>query len=309
MEPGCSVVIPTRDCLPYLKEAIRSVIEQAFQPLELIVVDDGSTDGTGEWLSRLAVDCDELVALQGPAKGPASARNLAISKARYSHVAFLDADDIWYPGKLAEQMRWHFEQPNALFSFTDYRHVGMAGEDLGTCFEFWQGHLNARPEEHYQLLQDPLAALLSTNIVGTSSVVAKTEALRYANGFATALPSAEDWDLWLKLAEKGAVGISGTVTMDYLMRPGSETQKRQARIDAMNTIIARYEDNASPAVQAALKKARANILVATAEKELEEGNPSAALRTHIKAAMLNPDKRTLHAVLSDAKALLVSKSA
>ncbi|WP_180980955.1 glycosyltransferase family 2 protein [Pseudovibrio exalbescens] len=301
MPTGCSVVIPTKDCLVYLQQAIQSVMEQSFEPLELIVVDDGSTDGTLPYLEKLARSNDKLVVLSGPGKGPALARNMAIEQARYSHIAFLDADDIWYPNKLGPQLAWHQAYSDAVFSFTDYRHLDPHGVDMGTCFEFWRNQFQQLPPRAFEMFPEALSRLLAANIVGTSTVVAKTETLRNANGFATDLPSAEDWDLWLRLAASGPVGISGTVAMDYLVRPGSETKKRAARIQAMQTICARYEQERAPAVQNALKKARANIWVAQAEMQREEGHPAAALRAHLRAAMLDPQRKTFVAMLADAK--------
>ena len=77
---------------------------QAIEDLEILVVDDGSTDGTGEWLAKEAFLDRRIIPLQADGGGPGFARNLAISHARAPLVAFLDADDLWWPHKLARQL-------------------------------------------------------------------------------------------------------------------------------------------------------------------------------------------------------------
>ena len=102
-----SVIIPTYNRSDFLKEAIESVLEQTYQPFELIVVDDGSTDDTASVLSCYAGKISALSAYHG---GPSAARNYGIKAARGDYIAFLVSDDIWLPGKLSAQIR--FFQPN-----------------------------------------------------------------------------------------------------------------------------------------------------------------------------------------------------
>ncbi|MTI18903.1 glycosyltransferase family 2 protein [Rhodobacteraceae bacterium RKSG542] len=308
-EVPCSVVIPTKDCLEYLEDALQSVLAQEVEGLEIIVIDDGSSDGTDEFLKKFAESNSGLVVIDGPGQGPAVARNIAIERASSDLIAFLDADDVWYPGKLREQIAWHREHPDASFSFTNYRHINEVGDDLGGCFEFWERRVKLPVSEDFTTLEDAQAVVLAANIVGTSTVVAKTESLRIANGFAKELPSAEDWDLWLKLCDLGPVGISARVFMDYLMRAGSETSKREARIEAMVLILSRYEGTEDSRLQQAVKKAQANLSVAKAENFREQGNLSESLREHVKALWLQPDKRTAIAALADAKDCLLKRSA
>lgn len=121
--PRCSVVIPTYNCLDFLPLAIASVRVQAIEDLEILVVDDGSTDGTGEWLAKEAFLDRRIIPLQADGEGPGFARNLAISHARAPLVAFLDADDLWWPHKLARQLGYHELNQDVGLSFTDYLHV------------------------------------------------------------------------------------------------------------------------------------------------------------------------------------------
>ncbi|MDP2057994.1 MAG: glycosyltransferase family A protein, partial [Thiobacillus sp.] len=96
-----SVVMPCYNAAPYVEEAIESVLGQGYPQVELIVVDDGSTDGSTEILQRLATDHSARITLiyQNRA-GPFAARNRALAHANGNYIAFLDADDTWHPDAL-----------------------------------------------------------------------------------------------------------------------------------------------------------------------------------------------------------------
>jgi hypothetical protein len=130
-------------------------------------------------------------------------------------------------------------------------------------------------------------------------VIATRAALQNANGFATDLQSAEDWGLWLKLANRGKVAVSNAVTMNYLMRPNGETQNRPGRIAAMKGIIAPYETRDDPGTRRACKAARARINIAEAEYMRLSGAYWSAAKAHFGAFVSNPKKRTARAALSD----------
>src|SRR5258708_38459 len=93
-----SVIIPTYNRLNFLKHAINSIRGQNYDGYEIIVVDDGSIDGTSEYLASLG---NEVKWLRQENRGPAAARNVGATKATGSYIAFLDSDDVWLPWVLA----------------------------------------------------------------------------------------------------------------------------------------------------------------------------------------------------------------
>lgn len=289
---SCSVVIPTRDCLPYLKAALMSVAAQDVS-VEVIVVDDGSSDGTREWLeTQRALDL-RIISSEGI--GPARARNIAIEAARGELIAFLDADDFWWPGKLRAQIAAHQAHPDAAMSFSDYVHFDPSGALHGTSFEFW----SFTPRERaYHVLAEAEAVLLAANLAGTSTVIARRDLLLRARGFSSELPSAEDWDLWLRLAQMGEILVSGAVTTSYLMRPGGETHKRGARIAALEMILSRYVQTGGPLAKASAS-ARGRLLAGQAEWARERGEPWQALAWRTRAWKALREKRLLRAAASD----------
>ena len=298
-KPVCSVIIPAFNCREFLPAALHSVAAQAISPVETLVLDDGSTDGTWEYLQSAKRNFPGLVTVRGGNIGPAEGRNLLISMAKSDLIAFLDADDHWWPNKLKSQIAFHLTNPDVVLSFTDYMHIDTSGITHGTAFDFWKPQFLTGRTGGYSRINHPLAELLSCNPVGTSTVMARKAALQNANGFAKSMPSAEDWDLWLRLAEHGSVAASRSVTMSYLQRPGSLTASREARLQAMRIIIDRYAAHQGQGMPAARKRALARYHAARAEHHRTGQNWLRAAGAHLQACSEAPSKRLALALIAD----------
>jgi len=186
--PQVSVIIPTRNRGEYLGAALKSVLGQRFGDFEVIVVDDaGSAGGTG-----CAENCrDPRVRLLRHAqrRGGAAARNTGIAAARAPYIAFLDDDDEWYPDKLALQMGLIESRPAHVGAVYSGYHIVQGERILGQMIPAQSGKLGT--------------ALMSENLIGgTSSVLARRRALDDVGGFDERLASFQDYDLWLRLAQK-----------------------------------------------------------------------------------------------------------
>ncbi|MGB8840688.1 MAG: glycosyltransferase family A protein, partial [Aliidongia sp.] len=204
-----SVIIPNYNCRPYLPTALDSVRRQALTDYEIIVVDDGSTDGSAEWLAAEATRDPHLVILTLPGRrnGPSIARNAGIAAARAPIVAFLDADDFWYPDAIADRLALHEADPSAVLSFGDFRSVSPEGRDLGTYFAYRRhfhrwigGRRGVLP-----LGRQAIAMIFAEAVCGTSTVLAARDALRAIGGFRADLIYSQDWECWLRLAGQGSV--------------------------------------------------------------------------------------------------------
>lgn len=185
MGRGVSVVIPTYNLAQFLPEAVASVRAQQWPGLEIIVVDDGSTDGTPEILERLARE-GGLRWFRQENAGAAAARNRGIQEASGSWVAFLDADDFWLPGKLAAQFEALERKPSAAFSYTD---VLVRREDGS------EGEL-ACPRAERTLFEK----LLSGNVFATPTALVRRDCFEEVGLFDPSLRTGEDWDMWLRLS-------------------------------------------------------------------------------------------------------------
>ena len=299
LDARVSVIIPNRNNLDTLPAALQSVGLQHFPGIEIIVIDDGSTDGSREWLAHMAQETPHLRVRHTESLGPAEARNAGISIASAPIIAFLDSDDVWLRGKLRVQVEYMERNPQIGFTFTDYRHLGPDGEDRGTCFEYWKSPFRRQPPTHFFEIEQAESELLGCNLVGTSTVAVRKSLLQNANGFATDLVSAEDWDLWLRLASLAPVAACSMVATQYLMRPGSLTSRSEDRITAMRQIIARYEHSPDLLMRKALRKVTARLLRARAEIDRARSAFPAAAKAEMMALFAEPDRRILRAVAGD----------
>ncbi len=200
-EPLVSVVIPAYNAAPFIRRAIDSVLAQTWKKLEIIVVDDGSTDETAAIASSYG---KPVTLVQKPNGGPSSARNLGIRKSRGDWIAFLDADDYWLPEKLERQVILLREK--AELGFCSTATLVMTPE--GKTERIW-------PCPHID--KDLLHTLFEENaaIAGsTSSVLIRRDALPPRGPFDETLQGVEDTDLWMRLAAKsGYECISAPLTV------------------------------------------------------------------------------------------------
>jgi glycosyltransferase involved in cell wall biosynthesis len=202
-----SVVIPTRDRSRLLALTLHSVCWQRGVDLEVVVVDDGSTDDTAETVAAFADPRIRLVR-QPVAQGVSAARNRGIAEAQGRWVAFLDDDDLWAPDKLVRQLE--------------------AARGTGRAWVY-TGAVNV--DQHLQVLEggpppppDRVVELLgSYNPVpaGASNVIVHADTLTRAGAFDRGLRRTEDWDLWIRLARLGPPAWVCHPLTAYRMHPAS----------------------------------------------------------------------------------------
>ena len=182
--PLISVIIPTYNRQGFLLQAVESVFKQTFSDYELIVIDDGSTDGTGEGLKPYE---NRLQYIYRENRGVSAARNTGLQAARGDWIAFLDSDDYWLPAKLETQVRFFAENPRALICQTE---------------EIWIRHgRRVNPhKKHRKFSGDIFSPSLIRCIVSPSAVMIRREFLNQTGPFDESLPACEDYDLWLRIS-------------------------------------------------------------------------------------------------------------
>jgi glycosyltransferase involved in cell wall biosynthesis len=188
--PQISVIIPTCNRAGFVAGAIKSALAQSLRDLEIIVVDDGSTDNTAAVIESLHQP--GLVYLRHDRRlGGAAARNTGILHSRGEYVAFLDDDDEWYPEKLARQMDVMLSSPREVGGvYTGYFIVDRNDDQI-------RGQVV--PTERGDLYE----ALLAGNCIGgTSSMLLRRACFEEIGLFDERLPSFQDYDLWLRVARK-----------------------------------------------------------------------------------------------------------
>lgn len=302
--PDISIIIPNFNCASFLPGCFASIRQQNLSHYEVLVVDDGSTDGSMAYLRSEASVWPELRIFEQHRQGPGAARNLAAQHAKAALLAFLDADDWWAPAKLVKQIRFHQQNPEVGLSFTDYQHIEeQTQQAMVGCFEYWpefSHYLQARPRQGcFEKLPHAEAMLLAENVVGTSSVVVRRSAFMAVAGFDTSLPSASDWDLWLKISKIADVGFSRDCLMYYLQRSGSVSSNFSRRFAAVDTILNRYLPDITqswPAQARAAEHARE-----VARHEMHSGNKKyiKACGSALAAWRMKPSTHHLKSAVKD----------
>jgi glycosyltransferase involved in cell wall biosynthesis len=203
--PAVTVITPVWNADATLAEAVASVRMQTRSDWEMILIDDGSTDGSAALAESLAAGEPRLRLLSlGANRGPAAARNAGLRAARGRFIAFLDADDRWHPEKLAVQIGY-MEATGAPFTFAAVRRITADGRPLGVL------PAPARVDH---------ARLLKGNVIPCQT--AAYDAGHFGRVEMPDLPRRQDYGLWLKLLARGgeAHGLP-EVLADWRMRPGS----------------------------------------------------------------------------------------
>ena len=182
--PRVSVIIPTFNRGWILEEAVDSVLAQTFRDFELIVVDDGSTDDTRQRLQRYG---RRIKCVRQPNQGVSAARNAGLRRSAGELIALLDSDDLWEPAKLARQVAFFEDHPEAQICQTA---------------ETWiRRGRRVNPKRRHRKpsgwIFEPSLALC---LVSPSAVMMRRALLETMGGFDVSLPACEDYDLWLRVS-------------------------------------------------------------------------------------------------------------
>lgn len=181
-----SVVIPTYNRVAYITRALDSVAAQTCPPLEIIVVDDGSTDGTADMLRR---DYPRVKVIRQANRGVSHARNTGIGAASGDWIAFLDSDDAWLPEKLARQLRALAEHPKRC---------------IVHCDEVWirRGIRVNQKAKHRKYGGHIFAKCLPLCVISPSASLINRSVFDEVGMFDESLPACEDYDMWLRICAR-----------------------------------------------------------------------------------------------------------
>lgn len=215
-----SAIVPVFNAAAYIHETLTSLFHQETPLVEIIVVDDGSYDNTCEIVEKLA-ETDSRVKLYrfSSNQGVSSARNFGIQAASGSWILFLDSDDIADKRLLAKQLSRIQQLVNegygeVLLIHSAYQQIDATGRTLNSASRWKQ----VMPHEMFGYF------LLRNHIITTSGVLVRKDALVQTGGFNPQLRYAEDWDLWLRLAQKGGFGYVDEPLV-FVRRHGHNTSK------------------------------------------------------------------------------------
>lgn len=231
-----SVIIPAYKAVLTIERALASVAAQTLKPERVIVVDDGSGDGTFKKAEAFKEQFNgtELRVLSQNNRGAGAARNRAINEATGDWLAFLDADDEWLPDKLAISMEAIYKH-NIVLVAHNYFAVNGSQKKLVVC--------NAR----YEAAANPYCGLYRKGFLATSSVVVRRDAVIEAGGFDETLETAQDFDLWLKILKKKNVSfrVEPNALLNYFVTPRSITSHTARRLDCTLRVAIKHAPSRS----------------------------------------------------------------
>jgi glycosyltransferase involved in cell wall biosynthesis len=246
-----STIIPTYNRADLVGRAIISALRQSEPGDEVIVVDDGSTDGTEQVVVQYL---DRIKYIRLPHSGAGVARNRGVRKAQNDLIAFLDSDDEWMPGKLALQRNFMRKRPDILFCFSDFAVKNELGKEEHHYLANW--HKDKRtwdeilgPGVYYSTYSslspnyddfrihvgNIYTSELTANYIFTGTLMVRRREAGETLHFGEGLPTFEDWECFGRLARKGPAAYFDCETAWQMSHTGS----RLTQSDSLNTALAR----------------------------------------------------------------------
>lgn len=287
--PTVSVIIPCYNGERYIREAVDSALDQTHSTVQVIVVNDGSTDRTAAILDEFG---DRITIVNQPNRGLASARNAALPVARGEWLAFLDADDCWVAHKLERQLQLADDAVDLIY--TDRVNVGDRG---------------GLPELHSELFSlyegDVFFDLLAIgNVITASSVLMRRAAFIKLGGFFLGAPGTEDWDLWVRVAAHGTIRVCREPLVFYRLHCSnmSRTDSRMRTSRIAVTRRALEHPRGRTLTRSQRRRIWCKTLMSNAADAFRSGNSLAALGINLLAAgywpfAVRPYKESLRALL------------
>jgi len=218
-QPLVSIIIPLYNSEKYITQALDSVFAQDYPNMEVIVVNDGSTDDS---INRLSPYLDKIILINQGNSGAAAARNTGIIRSLGEYIAFLDADDIWLPGKITAQVEFLESNSNSDFSVVHSNSVRWSVKDRGPIdmtFDF-RSLPNKLPDVHSGWI---LKNMVEHHCICLNTLMIKQPCFAYTGLFNESLVIGEDTDMWIRLATKLKIHKISDVYAVYRINPSSIT--------------------------------------------------------------------------------------
>ena len=223
-----SVIIPTYNREAVIERSVRSVLQQTYSNLEVIIVDDGSTDNTEQVIAQIR---DERIRyIKQENGGASSARNAGVKHATADLIAFQDSDDYWHPDKLEKQMAYWQQHPECDLIYCAFVTNFANGASPKVPAEGTWGELSG----------DIFRTLIVNNTIGTGTMLMKKHVFEALGGFDISLECIEDWDFALRVAEEHLIGYVDEILVDAYRMEGSLSSKTAPFYVVRCQMIAKY---------------------------------------------------------------------
>ncbi len=229
MTEKVSVIIPTYNREKTILRALQSVLDQTYTNLEVLVIDDGSTDSTADIVNSISDERVKYIVLEKNG-GPSNARNVGVQLAGGEWIAFQDSDDSWHKDKLEVQMAYAKEHPEYAMIYCMYN------------MNFKDGRTIVVPSKPLPEVMegDVLKTLLVKNVVGAPTVLIKKKDFLTVGGFDTSYKALEDWEFALRFAMIYKIGFVQEPLMDCYMLTNGVSSNIGAYFEARCKMMGQY---------------------------------------------------------------------
>lgn len=269
-----SVIIPCYNAEKTLQQTVASVQQQVYQNWEIIIINDGSTDRSGELANKLAKQHNIRV-IHTKNQGVSKARNSAVEIAHGKYLAFLDADDLWHPGKLSKQLH-AFQLNNQLgVCFSKVRFISSSGQTLNQYSSVPAKALSA------------FGLLYENHLCTSSNIMCRKQVFIEIGGFDTTMSYAEDQEWLLRVALKNHWQVAGIndVLIDYRTQTDSLSSSLTKMEQGWETLIRKVSTYAPEFIQQNYDRSQAVYLRYLARRALRQGEPASVGLSYIKRAL------------------------
>ena len=302
-QPLVSVIIPVYNRGALIEKTVQSVLNQTLpaSELEIIIVDDGSTDESFAILQRLYQNHAQIQLFQIPNGGVAGARNFGLQRARGEFIAFLDHDDLWLPQKLESQLE-AARRSDAGVVHCDWRAVDQNGEPMPALLQisqqsWWRG---ASGHVYPWVWMPHPAQFLRNPIISMSVPLVRTQLLRDSGGFDANVVPSDDWDLWIRLSQITTWAFVPQVTVHYVCHENQQHNASDAAYRSWLRLCRKHPANVRcfPLLwlkqQLLVRYCRAFICLPPAQKAASQGQRSRLFLWTLRALWQRPDVLLTH---------------
>lgn len=259
--PKVSVIIPAYNALAFLPQALESALAQTYTDLEVFIVNDGSSDGTSHWLAQTK---DSRVRyIDQVNTGQPGARNTGITHTTGEYLAFLDADDLWAADKLEKQVAYLEANPEVGLIHTSVRLIGEHGDSL---------HKTIFAHGHGDLWQEIAAYNPYFLVLCGSTPVVRRSCFETVGMFDQTLRTHEDWDMWIRIAERYHFATLQEPLVFYRQHPTSVSKNYGIMTSHATTIIEKAFQKAAPEHQELKNRAYGRAYLFAAWKAFDTRN-------------------------------------
>ena len=226
-----SVIIPTYNREKTILRALNSVLDQTYTNIEVLVVDDGSTDGTADIVNGVKDKRVKYIVLEKNG-GASNARNVGVQMAESKWIAFQDSDDSWRKDKLEVQMAYAKEHPEYSLIYCMYKAFLQNGEEFIVPPKPWPVIMEG----------NMMSSLLDTNVIGTPTMLVKRERFLETGGFDVSYHALEDWEFVIRFARDHQIGFVDKVLMDVYTSESRITANFGAYYEARCKMLGQYKN-------------------------------------------------------------------